>query len=147
MTLQGLKEIVLNLPIAHETSSNLKLAQRVVDHAELNRWRGQLKRSGGGTAYGRQKWGLYDQGRIHELQPPSGWRHPFNSPSIPYDKWVVDENRIDCIRRGTHGPYNPGTQECWYNTSLLSAQLPPGVTLPPCAMELDIGSCDRNRFR
>lgn len=125
MNLAGFEEFVMNLPVNHIRSVNLR-------RADAN-FHAQHHRHANGWPYGGMKWGEVNQNRIHDRYPPSGWKNPFGI-NMSLDHWVIDPERLACIKTGHGGPTHPGTGgHCWYNGyKVLAPVLPEGTWFPEC---------------
>lgn len=124
VNLAGFEELVMNLPVNHIRSHNLKKGADPTFMAMHHR-------HGNGWPYGAMKWGEIRQHLIHERFPPSGWKNPFGI-DMPLDMWVIDPDRMNCLKTG-NGQMHPRTGHCWYNGyKTLSPVLKAGTWFPEC---------------
>ena len=122
MNLLGFDEVITNSVMKHVQSINLHRGGILKQ---------SMKRRGGiGLYYGASKWGKVNGKRDHDRLPYSNFTTPFNLPGLPVSAWVLDPERIDCIRRGV-GTKHFNSDVCWYNgTRYLGPLLPSGTYLP-----------------
>jgi GT2 family glycosyltransferase len=122
MNLAGFEEHTCGLPVRHIRSINLKRADE--------RFLAMHRRHANGWAYGFAKWGEAHWQKMHERFPPSGYRNPFGIKEMPLDLWVVDPDRIRCIKTG-QGVRHAGTDKCWFaGEKTLKPHLPPTTVFP-----------------
>jgi hypothetical protein len=81
-----------------------------------------MKRRGGiGLFYGASKWGRVNGKLDYARYPYSNFTTPFNIPNFSLATWVLDKERIECIKTGV-GTRHPESDVCWYNgTKYLAA--------------------------
>lgn len=125
MNLAGFSEIVVSdCEIIHKVSTNL--------HRGGIRRQSMKRRGGIGLYYGASKWGLVtNRGLLFSRFPPSNFTTPFNLPNVSVATWILDPERIRCIKTGV-GARHRNSDVCWYNGSrYLSAVVAgQGLSLP-----------------